>query len=40
VRGFLAQFASGSGPYTPGQTQLSGTSDDGSIATTWTFNRP
>lgn len=40
VRGFLAQFASGSGPYTPGQTQLSGTSDDGSIATTWAFNRP
>ncbi len=40
VRGFLAQFAYGTGPYTPGQTQLSGSYSDGAISTTWDFSRP
>jgi hypothetical protein len=40
VHGFLAQFAYGTGPFTTGQTRISGSSDDGAIATTWDFSRP
>ena len=36
----LVDFASGSGPFTAGQSNLSGTSNDGVIKSTWNFNRP
>jgi hypothetical protein len=38
--GFLAMFASGSGPFTVGQASLVGKSDDGAIESTWDFKRP
>lgn len=38
--GYLAMFASGSGPFTVGQASLVGKSDDGAIESTWEFKRP
>jgi hypothetical protein len=38
--GFIVNFAQGGGSYTPGQTTLSGSSDDGAIESHWNFTRP
>lgn len=40
LKGFLVQFAFGSGPFTPGQTSLVGTSVEGSVELRWSFARP
>ena len=38
--GFIVNFAQGGGSYTPGQTTLAGSSDDGAIESHWSFTRP
>ena len=38
MNGFQVTYASGNGPFAVGQTNLSGSADDGAIASTWNFN--
>ncbi len=40
IRGFLVPIAQGDGPYTPGVVELTGSEDDGVIASSWNFRRP
>ena len=40
LRGLLVVFASGSGPYAPDQTTLSGNIDDAATYSLWNFSRP
>ena len=40
LRGFLVSYAYGTGPYTPGQATLSGSTDDAATTSTWSFSRP
>ena len=40
MRGFLAEYATGSGPYTVGQTTLSGNIEDAATTANWHFERP
>ena len=37
---FVVPIAIGNGPFTTGQVELSGHTDDGAIESTWTFTRP
>ena len=39
-RGFQAFYATGSGPYTPGQATLAGSIEDAATSATWSFSRP
>ncbi|MEO5845825.1 MAG: Ig-like domain-containing protein [Caldimonas sp.] len=40
LRGFLVNYAFGTGPYTPGQATLSGRIDDAATTSIWSFSRP
>jgi hypothetical protein len=39
-KGFLVEFATGSGPFIAGQASIAGSSNDGVIKSTWDFRRP
>ena len=40
LRGFLVNFAYGTGPYTTNQASLAGSIEDAATTATWNFNRP
>jgi len=40
LRGFLVNFAYGTGPYTANQATLAGSIEDAATTATWNFNRP
>ena len=40
LRGLLVNYVYGTGPYTPGQTTLAGSTDDAATTSTWNFSRP
>ena len=40
LNGFLVSYVAASGPYVPGQTTLSGSTEDAATTASWSFSRP